>query len=168
MEEKVNSSVQTNSSDTSADRDSLLVFTVATIRCGIPARFVDHVVRMVAFTPIHDPPRGIVGIINYHGTILPVFSFRNFLSLNDKPPEINDYLIIIAGERNIAIIAESINGVYHPAEKPVPLDQISSGLCGISGVYRCHDGLVIFAHPKDLLECDDAAKIQDLKECLLS
>ena len=86
------------------DPTDILVFTVRDVRFGVPAVLLDHVIRMVAITPVDDPPRGIVGIINYHGDVLPVFSFRRYLSLDEKPPDIQDFLIIVREERHMAIV----------------------------------------------------------------
>ncbi|MDD3573752.1 chemotaxis protein CheW [Methanospirillum sp.] len=128
------------------DSKDILIFTVQNVRLGVPARLLDHVIRMVAITPVPDVPRGIVGIINYHGDVLPVFSFRKFFLLPDKKPETQDFLIIIKEKRNLAIIAETISGVYHLDEEIVSPENISHGIKGITGIYRCNDGLLIISH----------------------
>ncbi len=148
--------------------NEILVFTVHHVRLGIPAVIVDHVIRMVAITPIHDGPQGIVGIINYHGDVLPVFSFRHFFGLEEKPPDIEDYLIIVKDERNIAIIAEHITGVYHLANEIISPEDLFPVLKGFSGIYRCKDGLLVLTHPKDIICMDDQEKIRSMKESFKS
>jgi purine-binding chemotaxis protein CheW len=148
------------------DPTDILVFTVRDVRFGVPAVLLDHVIRMVAITPVDDPPRGIVGIINYHGDVLPVFSFRRYLSLDEKPPDIQDFLIIVREERHMAIIAETISGVYHLEDKIISPENLSPGMKGIMGIYRCDDGLLIISHPKDLLGIEDQEKISALREYL--
>lgn len=147
--------------------NEILVFTVRHVRLGVPAVILDHVIRMVAITPIHDGPRGIMGIINYHGDVLPVFSFRKYLALEEKPPDIDDYLVIVKEERTIAIIAEHITGVYHLAHDIISPEDLSPGLKGFSGIYRCKDGLLVITHPKDLICMDDQEKIRAMKESLI-
>ncbi len=144
----------------------ILVFTVRNVRLGVPAVLLDHVIRMVAITPVHDPPRGIVGIINYHGDVLPVFSFRKYLSLEEKQPDIQDFLIIVKDERNMAIIAETISGVYHLEDEVISPEQLSPGMKGMSGIYRCEDGLLVISHPKNLVQIEDQERIRALKENL--
>lgn len=144
----------------------ILVFTVRNVRLGVPAVLLDHVIRMVAITPVHDPPRGIVGIINYHGDVLPVFSFRKYLSLEEKQPDIQDFLIIVKDERNMAIIAETISGVYHLEDEVISPEQLSPGMKGMSSIYRCEDGLLVISHPKNLVQIEDQERIRALKENL--
>jgi purine-binding chemotaxis protein CheW len=148
------------------DPTDILVFTVRDVRFGVPAVLLDHVIRMVAITPVDDPPRGIVGIINYHGDVLPVFSFRRYLSLDEKPPGIQDFLIIVKEVRHMAIIAETISGVYHIEDEVISPEQLSAGMKGITGIYRCDDGLLIISHPKDLLGIEDQEKISAIREYL--
>ncbi|ABD40743.1 CheW protein [Methanospirillum hungatei JF-1] len=148
------------------DSKDILVFTVRNVRFGIPAVLLDHVIRMVAITPVDDPPRGIVGIINYHGDVLPVFSFRRYLSLDEKSPAIQDFLIIVKEERHMAIIAETISGVYHIEDEVISPEQLCAGMKGITGIYRCDDGLLIISHPKDLLGIEDQEKISAIREYL--
>lgn len=144
----------------------ILVFTVRNVRLGVPAVLLDHVIRMVAITPVHDPPRGIVGIINYHGDVLPVFSFRKYLSLEEKQPDIQDFLIIVKDERNMAIIAETISGVYHLEDEVISPEELSPGMKGMSSIYRCEDGLLVISHPKNLVQIEDQERIRALKENL--
>lgn len=144
----------------------ILVFTVRNVRLGVPAVLLDHVIRMVAITPVYDPPRGIVGIINYHGDVLPVFSFRKYLSLEEKQPDIQDFLIIVKDERNMAIIAETISGVYHLEDEVISPEELSPGMKGMSSIYRCEDGLLVISHPKNLVQIEDQERIRALKENL--
>lgn len=95
----------------------LLIFLVQDVRIGIPAVMIDHVFRMVAVTPLHEAPPGIIGIINYHGEIFPVFSFRKYFSLQNKSLSPKDYLLIVQSERSLAIIADYIEGFLIYLEK---------------------------------------------------
>jgi purine-binding chemotaxis protein CheW len=148
--------------------ENLLVFTVQDIRFAVPAGILDHVVRMAAITPVPDPPLGVVGIINYHGDILPVFSFRVVLTLPARSPKPSDFLLIVNKNRNMAIIAEHIDGVFLPIKDLVKPDSITPRLHGISGIYRCNDGLMVITNPDDLLTLDDEESIRRMFESLVA
>jgi len=153
------------SGDLVPDSD-LLIFLVQDVRIGIPAVMIDHVFRMVAVTPLHEAPPGIIGIINYHGEIFPVFSFRNYFSLQNKSLSPKDYLLIVQSERSLAIIADYIEGVFNLSGEIIPPEKIDPGIQGITGFYRCKDGLLVVTHPQDLISLTDQKKIQAMKEFL--
>lgn len=155
---------QGSATSSPGDLKDTLIFTVQNVRLGVPARVLDHVIPMVAITPVPDAPHGIVGIINYHGDILPVFSFRKYLFLPDKKHEIHDFLLIIRGEQNLAIIAESISGVFQLEGEMISPEKITPGMKGITGIYRCNDGLLVISHLKELIDPGDEEKIQALRE----
>lgn len=143
---------------------NLLVFTVHTLRCAVPAEIVDHVVRMVAVTPVPKAPSGIAGIINYHGEILPVFSLRLHFSLPDKEHSTTDLLLIVQKERRVAVIAERVESVSTLHTTPVPPESIYPGISGIEGVYRCEDGLLIITDPEKLFSLEDEKTLRSILE----
>lgn len=149
------------------DSEDLLVFMVRDIRFAIPAVLLDHVVRMVAITPVPEAPSGVIGIINYHGEILPVFSLRVFFSLPVTVPKLSDFLLITRKNRNFAIIAEHIEGVFRPSKEIVSPDSIIPGINGISGIYRCSDGLLVLTNPDDLLNLEEE-EIKKLRDSLVA
>ena len=138
----------------------LLVFTVDDVRIAIPAVIVDHVVRMVAIIPVPKAPPGVTGIVNYHGDVIPVFSIRALFSLPEKAPSSSDFLLIINSSRILAIIAERIQGVFHPPDEMITPEKILQGIDGIEGVYRCDDGLLILSNPVQFLDSLDEEMIQ--------
>lgn len=143
---------------------NLLVFTVHTLRCAVPAEIVDHVIRMVAITPVPKAPSGIAGIINYHGEILPVFSLRLHFSLPEKEHSATDFLLMIQKERRIAVIAERVESVSTLHTTPVPPESIYPGISGIEGVYQCEDGILIFADPEKLFSLEDEKTLRSILE----
>lgn len=145
---------------------NLLVFMVHDIRIGIPANSIDHVVHMVSITPVPKAPAGITGIVNYHGEILPVFSLRAFFSLPDREIKSSDFLLIIRNSFTVAIIAEQIEGVFVPSKEIIRPDSIIPGIDGISGVYRCNDGLIVITSPEEFVKTEDVQNIRKLYESL--
>ena len=142
--------------------EELLVFTIHTLRCAIEVKYVDHVIRMVAITPVPKSPYWIVGIINYHGEIIPVFSMRRYYSLPDKQIKPTDYLVIINNLRTIAIIAEGIERVIQHLSGVIRPDKIYQGIEGLSGIYRCNDGLLLISNPEALYQvCNEEIMIDN-------
>ena len=143
---------------------NLLIFTVHTLRCAVPAEIVYHVVRMVAITPVPKAPSGIIGIINYHGEIIPVFSLRLHFSLPNKDCSVTDFLLIVQKKRKIAVIAEKVDSVSTLHTTPVTPDSIFPGISGIEGVYQCEDGLLILTDPEKLFSLEDEETLRKILE----
>ena len=72
-----------------------LVFDVDQQRFGISSSYVMQLIRAVAITKLSAAPTFIEGMINYHGTIVPVLDFRALFQLPAKELEISDNLIIL-------------------------------------------------------------------------
>jgi purine-binding chemotaxis protein CheW len=137
------------------EAEELLLFKVEDLRCAIPVKYVVHVIRMAALTNIPKPVSCIAGMINYHGDIIPVFSMRKYFALPDKKVKASDFLIIINKTRLMAIIAEEIDRVVHHLNGIIDPDSIYPGITGMSGVYRCKDGLMVITTPDEIFQASD-------------
>jgi purine-binding chemotaxis protein CheW len=117
---------------------------------------------MVLITPIIAAPRGVTGMINYHGEILPVFSLRHRLSFPDRELTPEDLLIITGtGRRKVALIADQVTGVEIFSEKPVTAEDIVPGLSGILGVIRTSDGMILITDLERFLLPEEELIVQD-------
>lgn len=154
MEESSDSNPGYTASEEDEFRE-LLLFKVENLRCAIPVKFIDHVIRMAAITTIPKPPPNIAGIINYHGEIIPVFSIRKYFSLPEKKAVPSDYLLIIHYTSMMAIIAEGIEKVIHHLSDVIKPDSVYPGIEGISGLYRCDDGLMVITTPEVLFKASN-------------
>ena len=111
---------------------------------GLPVSHIHHVVRMVQITQIVAAPKAVAGILNYHGTILPVFSIRERFSFITRPNTPEDILIITGTEkRSVALIADSVIGVTNIEEKMIQAEEILPSITGIQGVIRTNSGMIL-------------------------
>lgn len=82
----------------------ILVFAVDTQRYALPARDVEQVVRAVTITSLPGTPVVVEGVIDVHGSLVPVLDLRRRFGLPPKPPALTDLLIIAsAGARRVAL-----------------------------------------------------------------
>lgn len=136
--------------------DEYLLITVNDLNFGIPVKHIDHVVRMVLMTPVLAAPKEIAGTINYHGEILPVLSLRNRFSLPERDHLLEDKLVIIkAGIRKVAIIADHVIGTSSISKNTVTAEEIIPGLSGIQGIVRTGEGLILIKDPARFLSLDE-------------
>jgi len=133
-----------------------LIFVVAGRQFGIPVPLADHVVRMVEITRVSAAPEAVAGIINYHGTIIPVFSLRIRFMLPDRSPEPADLLIVTSNTRRMAaLIADQVIGVTDIPEDLIESVTILPGMTGVRGVAKTAEGMILITDPDKFLLPDE-------------
>ncbi|MCU7494620.1 MAG: chemotaxis protein CheW [Ignavibacteria bacterium] len=82
-------------------------------------RDVESVLKAVAITELAGKPDIMLGVINYHGDILPVADMRRKFALPEKPVDPGDKIIILkGGERRFAVYVDDIlSSLDIPEEK---------------------------------------------------
>lgn len=85
-------------------REHFLFFLVEGIECAIPLAATQAVVRMVQFIPGWNCCRGEIGVINVHGSPVPVYSLRARFGYPERPPRLTDVLIIARNGRERAAL----------------------------------------------------------------
>jgi purine-binding chemotaxis protein CheW len=82
----------------------VLIFSLDEHRYCLPAKCVLEVVRAVPTQSVPNVPQEVEGIIDVHGTIVPVLSLRQSLGIPPKEPETTDHLIVINWEDQLLAI----------------------------------------------------------------
>ena len=142
-----------------------LLFMVADRQFGIPVLMAEHVVRMVAITRLPAVSDAVAGIINYHGTIIPVFSLRNRFMLPVRQANLTDVLIITATNRRlVALIADEIIGVRDIDKDLIQADAVLPGLTTMQGIVKTSDGMILIPDPERFLFPDEDTQLSTALE----
>ncbi len=126
--------------------ESLVLFRIEGQRYALRLEAVERVIRAVAVTPVADAPADILGLVNVHGTVIPILDIRGVFDVPRRAMAPTDLLIIAgAGQRKVAIPVEEVSGVAEPAPgAAVPPGDILPGLGAfIEGAVTLEDGLVL-------------------------
>lgn len=84
----------------------------------------------------------MMGIVNYHGQIIPVLDFRWRLGLMSKEVGLNDYFILFSTSvRKFFIVASEVQGVTEEVEHQINSDILINPSIALNGVYHTDDGL---------------------------
>lgn len=84
--------------------ERFLFFSVENIRCGILLEDSLAMIRMVNITLSSGSKRGMIGTIDLHGEILPVYSLRTLFGFKERRPFLSDNLIITKkGNEKVAL-----------------------------------------------------------------
>jgi chemotaxis signal transduction protein len=124
----------------------LLLFSVGEIRCAIPLAQSVFVTRMVKLIPSGSRMSWEAGILNLHGTHVPVISMRSVLGLEERLPRVSDMLIVArADNREIALWVDATAGIQDVSATPAPPlpdypECIRPGIWpGPDGIYHIYD-----------------------------
>jgi purine-binding chemotaxis protein CheW len=119
---------------------------------------IREVVRAVDVTPLAGAPRVVEGLIDYRGTIIPVFSLRRRFELPDREMRLSDVFIIAdTGQRTAALHVDAVDELSTIAETDVhAADELVHGGAHIAGAATLRDGLVLLHDVATFLSAAEA------------
>ena len=122
----------------------LLSFQVDSLRFALPAREVVEVARAVALTPLPGAPPVVPGLIDYRGTVVPVFDLARRFTGRERPVKSTDGLIVTdSGTRRVALLVDAIEGLVEPVDEPTPPPTAVHEGVPVRGVVRTADGVLL-------------------------
>jgi purine-binding chemotaxis protein CheW len=142
--------------------DSLVVFLIGEQKFAVRVAAVERVVRAVEITPLQEAPRGVRGIINLQGRIVPVFDVWSRFGQPSRQLRASDHLIIAQTSwRTVALLVDAIIGVVSRNEVEItPAAEILPDLESISGVMKLDGGLVLVHDVERFLSIEDHSALQ--------
>lgn len=142
--------------------DSLVVFQIGEQEFAIGVASVERVVRAVEIAPLPGAPRGVRGVINLQGRIVPVFDLWSQLGQPWRALRASDRFIIAHTHwRTVALLVDAIVGVVPgSAAQVTPASEILPGLHSVSGAMRLADGLVLVQDIERFLSLEEHNALQ--------
>jgi purine-binding chemotaxis protein CheW len=106
---------------------------------------VIRIIRVVEVTGLPKAPEIVLGVINMHGLIIPVFDIRKRFRLPEMEIQLDNQLIIAqTSRRTVALLVDSVNDVIEiPEEKIIAGEKILPGLEYVEGVVKTEDGMIL-------------------------
>lgn len=141
----------------SADAVDLVVFQLGELRLAVRLEAVDHVLRAVEITPLPAAPPSIMGIIDVHGSIVPVFNVRARFLQQDRGIDPADCFVLAhTTRRNVALVADGVLGVVRRAsgDLMIPKGGLPRGE-HFEGILRLDDGLVLIYDLERFLSAEE-------------
>jgi purine-binding chemotaxis protein CheW len=86
--------------ETAVRRGDVLVFELAGRTHGLFAEDVELVSQAVAIMPLPGAPRGIEGLIDVQGDLLPVLDLRSHLGLAAREPDPDEHMVVVRARRH--------------------------------------------------------------------
>jgi len=144
-------------SDGDNNPNGLLAFTIGGQRYALSLAAVETVVRAVEITPLPKAPDIVLGVINVHGRVVPVFNVRRRFGLSEGEISLDDHIIIARTDRRVVSLAvEQVEGVMErPSREPVPSGDILPSMEYVEGVVKLADGMVFIHNLDTFLSLDE-------------
>jgi purine-binding chemotaxis protein CheW len=135
----------------------LLAFRLGEQRYGLPLQAVERVLPMVAIAPLPQAPRIVLGMVNFHGEVVPVVDVRRRLDLPPREYGLDSWLLVVRTSRRVlALPVDAVEGVV-----PVTPDRVTSssaffpGIAHVAGIVSLDDGLLFIHDPEAFLSLDE-------------
>lgn len=122
----------------------LLVFQIESERLALNLEYIQRIERAVEIKKIPDLPPLIKGIIDYHGTIVPVYDLRKKLGYTSKETLASwRFLVVKTMNRLLVVVADQVEGVItNPSGTITPGSQLENNIIQ-PDFLRQDDGLIL-------------------------
>lgn len=91
----------------------VVIFSLENPRYALELSSVERVISSVEIIPLPKAPDKVLGIINYHGEIIPVINIRKMFRLAEKELSAEDLFIVAKTEKRlVALVVDSVEGFY--------------------------------------------------------
>jgi len=106
---------------------------------------VIRIIRVVEITSLPKAPEIVLGVINMHGLIIPVFDIRKRFRLPQREIQLDHQLIIgSTSSRTVALLVDSVRDVIDISEKKIIAgEKILPGMEYVEGVMKMEDGMIL-------------------------
>jgi len=133
-----------------SDGVQLVSFVLDGQRYALPLPVVERVLAMVAVSPLPKAPAVALGVINFHGQVLPVLDIRCRFGLPPRDDSFTAHLLIArTARRTLALPVDEVLGVREVAwEAVIPPQVVLPGIGHVAGIVPLADGL-LFLHDLD-------------------
>lgn len=120
---------------------------------------------MVEITPLPKAPEIVLGIVNFHGRVVPAVNLRSRFGLPERPASLTDELMIAhTPRRAVALVADAVEGVVEcPEQQILEAQTVVPGAEYVAGVMKLSDGLVLI---HDLARCLSLDEERQLDEAM--
>ncbi|MBI5888039.1 MAG: purine-binding chemotaxis protein CheW [Deltaproteobacteria bacterium] len=138
------------------DLDCIVAFTIDGQRFALPLPSVLRVIPVVEITPLPNAPAVIMGMVNIHGTVIPVADMRKRMGMAPRGQLLGDKFIIVkTPARTLALTADEVEppqeieppqeaaGAAQGRGRFIAAGEVAPGLKHIKGVAALTDGLTL-------------------------
>jgi len=141
----------------------LLIFRTGDQQFALPLESVEQVVQAVNITSLPDAPDYISGVINYHGSIIPVLNTRKLFMMTKRELKSNDQFVIVkTATVFMALWVNSTRVVADMLEDDfIDIQEIRYGEKHIKGVVKSEKEIILLNDADKFLTKKELQKLQN-------
>jgi purine-binding chemotaxis protein CheW len=127
---------------------------------------VMRIIRVVEITSLPKAPEIVLGVINMHGQVIPVFDIRKRFRLPQREIQLDDQLIIAhTSQRTVALLVDSVSDVIEISEEKIIVgENIIPGLEYVEGVVKTEDGMILIHDLEQFLSLQEEKALHEAME----
>lgn len=147
-------------------KNEFVLFSLDEKKYAISLESVENVVQMVEITPVSGMPEYLEGIINVHGTIMPVINLRLRMHLKQRSVALEDKLIIAHFQsKAFVLMVDSVHDVIHIEEQHflIPDERIENQDF-FTKIVKMHKDIIFLINIEHLLPHGDSNHIEGILE----
>jgi purine-binding chemotaxis protein CheW len=136
----------------------IVVFAIGERMVGFPASTVRELIRAVAVTGLPGAPRGVDGVIDVRGTLIPIVDLSERLGLSPRPLRASDqFLICNATAGTLAVRADRVLELRASVAEAVPPGAEADAI--VRSLMRTSDGVIVICELSAFLAEADLATL---------
>ncbi|MBQ7568300.1 chemotaxis protein CheW [bacterium] len=148
--------------------DTLVLFQIDDKIFGLPLDQVARVERAVKITTVPEAPPSLLGVINNHGSILPVINMRYKTGMSERPIGITDQMIIARCHfYTIVIPVDKVEGVTKAKNVVTPVRLMGKDI-NMPQLMTTELGIVMVISCEQLISFHETLAIQEIADNLSS
>lgn len=141
----------------SIENQTIVLFSLDELRYALYLSAVERVVRTVEITPLPKAPEIVMGIVNFHGEIIPVINIRKRFNLPEREIELDDQLIIArTSKRLVGLVVDSVSDVHELGHYQLTDTEGAFPYADyLSGIARIENNIVLIHDLEKFLSLDE-------------
>lgn len=140
-----------------AGKKAILTFRLEGQTYGLPITAVNQIIELVAITRIPQVPPGVQGVINVHGSIVPVIDLRQRFNLQSVPYHLHTPLVLVdVGDSALALVVDEVKEVVEMEQTTMPDPDAADLIIGTVNVDR---QLVPLVNVKQILSSEEQKQL---------
>ena len=145
---------------------SLVVFGLTGQRYALPLHMVERVFLMAEVAPLPKAPAIALGVINLHGTIIPVLDIHRRFGFPPRGYGLAAHLLVARTSRlTLALPVDEVLGVREvAAEAAIPADTVLPGIGHVAGIVALAGGLLFIQDLEAFLSLEEEQRLGEALE----
>jgi len=142
---------------TSIERQTIVLFSLDEQHYALYLTSVERVVLVVEVTPLPKAPDIVMGVVNYHGEIIPIFNIRKRFNLPEREIQLEHQLIIArTSKRLVGLVVDSVSSVHDvDPNQLVDTEAAFPYTKYLSGIAKVDENIVLIHDLEKFLSLDE-------------